>query len=47
MKGCSAALLGRHHGAVPFGTKRLLGYHGRTVVVVVDDIGAGKIAFRT
>lgn len=37
----SAALLGKHAGAVPFGTK-LLSYPGRKVVVEVNDIGAGR-----
>ena len=40
--GYSAALLGEHHGSVPFGTKLELSYHGRRVVVIVNDIGSGK-----
>ncbi len=40
--GFSAALLGDHHGAVPFGTKVQLSYRGRKVVVVVNDIGKGE-----
>ena len=38
----SAALLGKHHGAVPFGTKLPLSYQGRKVVIVVNDTGRGK-----
>ena len=40
--GYSAALLGEHHGAVPFGTRLKLSYQGRYVVVAVNDIGTGK-----
>ncbi len=41
-KGFTAALLGSHRGAVPFGTKLRLTYRGRNVVVVVNDVGRGK-----
>ena len=42
-KAFSAALLGDHAGSVPLGTKLLPSYHGRKVVVVVNDVGAGKV----
>ena len=40
--GYTAALLGSHRGAVPFGTRLRLTYQGRSVVVIVNDIGRGK-----
>ena len=40
LKAYSAALLGKHHGAVLFATKLLLSYQGRKVVV--NDTGRGK-----
>ena len=41
-KGFTAALLGEHRGAVHFGTKLLITYRGRSVVVIVNDVGKGK-----
>lgn len=46
-KGVTAALLGKYRGALPFGTKLRLFYRGRSVVVVVNDVGKGKTAFST
>ena len=40
-EGYTAALLGAHKGAVPFGTKPRLSYQGRMVVVRVNDSGDG------
>ena len=39
--GYTAALLGSHKGAVPFGTKLRLSYQARSVVVRVNDSGSG------
>ncbi len=39
--GYTAALLGSHKGAVPFGTKLRLSYQSRSVVVRVNDSGSG------
>ena len=41
-EGFTAALLGNHRGAVHFGTRLLLSYLDRSVVVIVDDNGSGK-----
>lgn len=40
-EGYTAALLGLHKGAVPFGTRLRLTYQTRTVVVRVNDSGNG------
>lgn len=40
-EGYTAALLGSHKGAVPFGTKLRLSYQTRSVVVRINDSGAG------
>ena len=39
--GYTAALLGDHRGAVPFGTHLMLRYNGRRVIVEVNDVGNG------
>ncbi len=40
-EGYTAALLGSHKGAVPFGTRLRVTYQSRTVVVRVNDSGDG------
>jgi len=40
-EGFTAALLGSHKGAVPFGTRVRLTYRSRTVVVRINDSGTG------